>query len=135
MKKQTGIWLDFKEASIIALEGKNANTTKIRSEIEDFHPKGGARSKTPWGPMDKMSERKYLERRKQQEKAYYEKLIAVIKEADELYIFGPAEAKFGLLQAIKNNHSFHPHLKGIEPADSITDNQKVAKVKAVFGSK
>ena len=60
MKKQTGIWLDFKNAFIITLENKSVDVKTIDSDIEDYHVKGGARSKQPWGPMDKTSESKYL---------------------------------------------------------------------------
>lgn len=135
MKKQTGIWLDFREADIIELEGGEVNVRNIESDIDTSRPKGGAgQGGTPYGPMDKISESKYLERRKHQEKAYFEKLIAEIKSSDEVYIFGPAEAKDGLLKCIKDTSNFQPHLSGIETADSMTANQKVAKVKEFFGS-
>ncbi|MEO1258604.1 MAG: hypothetical protein AAFZ15_07395 [Bacteroidota bacterium] len=134
MKKRIGIWLDYKEANIIILEEDGARVENILSEIELFHPKGGARSKSPYGPMDKILESKFLARRKLQEKAYYEKLMDAVKSADELFVFGPAEAKDGLLKAIKNSHQFRPELKGFERADSMTKNQKVAKVRAFFTS-
>lgn len=132
MKKRIGIWLDFKEANIIELDKNDAKLATISSEIDLVHPKGGARSKTPYGPMDKISERKFLERRKAQERTYFEKLISAAKHADELYIFGPAEAKDGLLKAIKDTTGYHPILQGVERADSMTENQKVAKVRAFF---
>ena len=134
MKKKIGIWLDFKEANIIELNNNETKLETVFSEIELVHPKGGARSKTPYGPMDTISESKFLERRKAQEKAYYEKLITAVKDADEIFIFGPAEAKDGLLKAIKGSRKFQSSLKGVEPADSMTDNQKVAKVRAFFDS-
>ena len=135
MKKRIGIWLDFKEANVIVLEKEGANVENILSEIEHFHPKGGARSKSPYGPMDKISESKYLARRRSQEKAYFEKLMDTVKSADELFVFGPAEAKDGLLKAIKSSRNFPPVLKGVERADSMTENQKVAKVRAFFDAK
>ncbi len=132
MKKQIGIWLDYKEALIIELTEEKALTTSIPSEIEDFHPKGGARSKTNWGPMDKISERTYLERRKHQEKNYFQNLIKTVRKADELFVFGPAQAKDKFIQVIINSTGMHPALKGSEKTDSMTDNQKIAKVKAFF---
>ena len=134
MKKQVGIWLDFKEATIIKMEGDEPGIATLNSEIEDFRPKGGARSKSPWGPMDKISESKYLERRKQQEKSYFQKLMTATKDVDELFIFGPAEAKEGLLKAIKARTNFKPIVKGFEAADSMTLNQKIARVKTFFQS-
>jgi hypothetical protein len=132
MKKKIGIWLDFKEANIIELDKEDTKVETIFSDIELVHPKGGARSKTPYGPMDKISERTFLERRKMQEKAYYKKLIDAVREADGLFIFGPAEAKDGLVKEIKNSSHFHVNLKGVERADSMTENQKIVTVKAFF---
>lgn len=132
MKKKIGIWLDFKEANIIELDKEDTKVETIFSDIELVHPKGGARSKKPYGPMDKISERTFLERRKMQEKAYYKKLIDAVREADGLFIFGPAEAKDGLVKEIKNSSHFHVNLKGVERADSMTENQKIATVKAFF---
>ena len=132
MKKQIGIWLDFKEANIIELDQKDVNVSKIISEIEDYHPKGGARSKQPWGPMDKVSESKYLARRVQQEQKYFQKLLDYTEGADELFIFGPAEAKDKFCDLAENNKSFRPQIKGKERSDSMSINQKIAKVKAFF---
>ncbi len=133
MKNKIGVWLDFKEANIIKLNEEEHTIETIPSEIELVRPKGGARSKTPYGPMDKISERTFLERRKAQEKNYYDKLIVAVRDADDVFIFGPAEAKDGFLKAIKNQAGFAPAVRGVERADSMTENQKVAKVRAFFG--
>lgn len=132
MKKQIGIWLDFKEASIIDLSIVETRVDKISSEIEHFQPRGGAHPKLRWGATENISERTYLERRKQQEKAYFQKLIDAVREGDELFIFGPAEAKDNFIKAIKNSNNFHPSVRGVERANRMTDNQKIAKVKAFF---
>lgn len=131
MKKQCGIWLDFAEALIVHLNGKEVATQTIPSEIDRGHPKGGARSKTPWGPMDVMDEKKVLARTTQQAKAYYQQIIQAMGEVEEIYVFGPAEAKIGLQKALVEAH-LKDKVKAIEVADSMTKNQKVAQVKAFF---
>ncbi len=133
MKKQIGIWLDFKEAHIITLDNKENKVEIITSEIEDFNIKGGARSKTPYGPMDVTSEKKYLERNKNQVDKYYSKIMENVKDAKEIFIMGPAEAKVGLRKKMVNTNSFSPFIKGFEAADSISENQKVARVREFFG--
>lgn len=127
-----GIWLDYRTANIITLKGKGTTYNTIESEVDPSKPRGGSRPKMKYGPVDTVSEKHFLERRKHEEKAYYEKLITAVKDADELYLFGPAEAKDGLLKAIKANKNFKPAFKGIETADSMTENQKIAKVRAFF---
>ena len=49
-----------------------------------------------------------------------------------LYIFGPAEAKVGLEKAMMDDHNFKPIILGVETADSMTQNQMVAEVRAFF---
>jgi hypothetical protein len=133
MKKQIGIWLDLKEAEVIELSPKAVTVKHVSSEIEDFHVVGGSRSKTPWGPMDKVSESKILQRRKHQMKVYFDKIRSLVEHADELYIFGPAETKTALNHSFKQLKGFKPEIAGVESSDSITENQKIAKVRAFFG--
>jgi len=130
--KQTGIWLDFDHANIIKLEGKKVTKNIIPSNIEDYHPVGGSRSETPWGPTEKVSESKHLHRRKQQEKAYYKAICEAVENSDELFVMGPAEAKVGLQKYIEGYKKLDDILLDVQVADSITENQKVAKVKAFF---
>jgi len=133
MKKiKIGIWLDFRVANIITLNGKGESVENIDSNVDPSKPRGGSRPKMKYGPVDTVSEKHFSERRKQAKKAYYENLMTAVKDADELYLFGPAEAKDGLLKAIKANNNFKPTLKGIAAADGMTENQKVAKVRAFF---
>lgn len=133
MKKQCGIWLDFAEALIVHLEGEGLQTQSISSEIDHGHAKGGARSKTPWGPMDVMDEKKVLARTKQQAKAYYKAIIEAVGEVEDIYVFGPAEAKIGLEKALVAAQ-LKDKVRAVEVADSMTKNQKVAKVKAFFAN-
>lgn len=129
---KVGIWLDYRVANVITLKEKAVTVTNIDANIDPSKPRGGSRPKQKWGPVDTVSEKHFLERRKQAEKAYYETLITTVKDAGELYLFGPAEAKDGLLKAIKAKKNFKPAFRGIETADSMTENQKVAKVRAFF---
>lgn len=135
MKNQIGIWLDFREAHIITLEGKENKVEIILSEIEDFNIKGGARSKTPYGPMDVTSEKKYLERNKNQVDKYYSEIMEYVKDAREVFIMGPAEAKIGLRKKMVKTNSFNPFIKGFEAADSISENQKIARIREFFDNK
>ena len=58
-----------------------------------------------------------------------------VNGADEIFILGPAEAKIGLRDKVVKARQFRPSILGFETADSITYNQKVAKVVEFFGQK
>lgn len=133
--KLIGIWLDYEQANVISINDDNVDTQTIKSNIEHFHPKGGSRSKTPWGPMENISESKYLYRKNQQSAEFFEEICKTITGDDELYIFGPAEAKLGLSKYLDGSTKIRPFVRSVETADSMTINQKVAKVKSFFGKK
>ncbi len=135
MKKQTGIWLDSKEANFIELvDGDLVNFRKIDSgshkgKAKGGSPSGGLRGGTATGVSEKTLEN----RRRNEEREYYDEILENVKEADEVVIFGPGEAKDHLLSAIKAHPShFNSDLMAVLTADKMTENEKVAYVKTFF---
>jgi len=132
--KQVGIWMDKQEANLVFLDHGKESLINIPSELDFFNPKGGARSKTKWGPQDVVQDSKYLEREKHQLKKYFEEIAGRISDADEIVIFGPAEIPEKFLDALKTRHSkLAGKVKKKESADSMTENQFKALVKQSFG--
>ncbi len=132
MGTHTGIWLDLKHAYIITLRNERADIEELESNIEDFHVKGGSRSKQPYGPMDKTSDTKFLERKNHQVSEFVEKLKSKVEDCEALYLFGPAEAKISLEKAILEDKNFKPQLLSVETAGHLTENQMVEKVKEFY---
>lgn len=130
--RQVGIWLDFKNANIITLMGEDVRFETLSSEIDPGKFKGGHRSKTPYGPMDKVSETRHLEKKKHQHEAYFERICTEVKDCDELFIMGPAEAKIGLRKYLSEHRELYAKLRDVQTADSLTDNQKIKIVKDFF---
>ena len=132
MKKQTGIWLDLREAFIIQFNNGEGVVQRLKSPIEDYHVVGGARSKTPWGPMDVVSEKKSLERRKHQLKQYFKDILAQVDRNSELYLFGPAETKLKFRDYIEGDKSLTVTVRQTDTADNMSENQMVAQVRDFF---
>lgn len=132
MNREIGIWLDYKTAYFMVMQEGTTAVAVIQSEVEDYRPSGGAPSKTPWGPQDSVKEKKYLERKKQQLRRFFQVIMEKLEKGDELYIFGPAEAKLGLKKAIESDNRLSINLRAVETADQMTENQKVAQVRAFF---
>jgi hypothetical protein len=131
--RQIGIWLDKRKA--VMMEAKSDITvvfSTVESNVEEFHPVGGARSKVVWGPMDSVSEGKYLAREKLQMKRYFQKIVQTIPNDSIVYIFGPAETKIGLKKFIDEFKAKTIELVKIGNADSMTENQMIAKVTTLF---
>lgn len=136
MKKQTGIWLDLRHAWIINLPVEADGETiveQVSSEIDERAAVGGTRSKTPWGPQGGDNQRNVEERRHHEEKHYFEAVLKHIHPStEELVIFGPSEAKFGLENLLEKQHHA-PKIMGVESADHMTQPQMTAWVRQFFG--
>ncbi len=135
MIRQTGIWLDYDIANIIHLDDGVIKIEEIHSKMEHHHIGGGARSRTPWGPMDKTSESKLLARKKAQAANFFELIKKSISDSDEIYISGPAEAKVGLSNYLLETKGPKPNIIGTDTSRYLTLNQKIAKVRSVFNSR
>lgn len=135
MKKRIGIWIDLRNAYLInphPEEGEN-ELEHLISNIEESSAKGGARGNSPWAPQGGDPRRAAQERRHHEEKAFFSTIIKHIPaDAEELLIFGPAKAKFGLVNAIETVKNFPASIIGVEKADKMTENQLVAWVRQYF---
>lgn len=67
-----------------------------------------------------------------QQAAYYKSLAEVIRNYDEVVLFGPTEAKSELLNILKEDHLFANIKIETAQADKMTENQQHAFVKAHF---
>ncbi len=134
MKKQTGIWIDSKKAIIVTLNEGQETVTEIQSDLENrvYHDKEGDKGSF-FGHQHINSEKTQEERKKHQMNIYLKDIITNVNEADEIYIFGPAETKTKLQQKINAEKTdISSRLKMVEPAESMTSNQIVAKVKKFY---
>ena len=134
MKKQTGIWIDTSKAIIVSLHDGKDHMKEIESDIENsvYHEKEGNKG-TFSGSHHSDSETKFTERRKNQMNNFLKDVINQVKDADELYIFGPAEVKTKLQKKILDKYSAEASkLKSVETAEQMTPNQIIAKVKQFY---
>ena len=132
--RKIGIWIDKREAKIIRLEDGRETQKSVRSEVEEYHPKGGSGSRAKGGPQDVVQDSKYTNREKQQLKDYFNQVITHIINADAIVITGPAETGEKLNKELEQNHSaIHSKVSSVEKADVMTDNQLMAWVKDYFG--
>ena len=132
MKKQTGIWLDLRGAWMINLptmEDAEVEMQHISSKIDENCSTGENSSNAQDGDNDSHRD----ERRHHEEHHYFEAIVALIQpDTDELVIFGPSKAKFGLQNLLEKQHHA-PKIKGVEGADQMTENQMKAWVLDFFG--
>lgn len=129
MKSAVGLWIDHSQASIVMLSGDGEKTEHITSDMEKHvRFSGGARSD---GPGTSLEEDQQDRRFDNQLNRYYDKVVAVIREADAILIFGPGEAK-GELQQRLAREGLSGRIVGVETTDKMTERQIVARVRQHF---
>lgn len=133
MEKLFGLWVDHEKAIIVSLIDGSHKVTNVESDIEGrFRLKGGSRSNTPWGIQSATSESKRDFRYSKHLNIYFQHIIDLLKDAKQIYIFGPGEAKFELKKKIEKNNILLDKISDIETTDKLTEPQIVAKVKKYF---
>ncbi|MEL6810310.1 MAG: hypothetical protein AAFP76_03125 [Bacteroidota bacterium] len=132
--KQVGIWLDKKMAYIISLvDGGTQRVEIVLSKIEDYKVHGGSGTRLKGGPQDVVQDSKYLEREKHQFKRYFQEITTHLGEAEQIVLFGPAEAGQKLRSELALSYpEIAKNVKGLVRTDSMTKNQMKAFVRDYF---
>ena len=125
MKSGIGLWIDHRQAVIVVVTDAGEETKRIISNMEK-HVRFSSGSSED-GSAEDVRDRQFANRLN----SYYDEVIAVIRDADSIQIFGPGEAKGELEKRLE-----HEGLKGrivdIETVDKMTDRQIAAKVRQRF---
>ena len=132
MIKHAGIWIDYRTADIFKMEGGKTMMMTVPSEIHTGNVKGGSRSTVPWGPMDKVSESKMLNKKNAEKESYYERVREAVAGFDRLMIIGPGMAKEEFRKFLGRSKKLHPRVIVVRTMDSGTQNQKKARIEELF---
>lgn len=130
--KKTGVWIDKEKAHIITLENDKENILTVFSEVENFHITS---NQFLGGSQEILADKKILEREKNQLKTYFKEIASHLMDADVIVIFGPAETGVRFRKELQENYrDLSTKIKGVEKADSMTENQVKAWVREYFQS-
>ena len=129
MKKQAGLWIDHREAVIVVLTDKDEKITHIKSDAEK-------QTRFPGGSRKDGLQKTEAVRDKRLEQdlgKYFDDVIANIREAGWIQIFGPGEAKSELVKRLEVD-GLKERIVEVETTDKMTDNQIAAKVREYFST-
>ena len=134
MSKRIGIWIDHRDAVIVTVQGKRVSVEHVESGAESrYRSSGGWKAAGTAVAQSTVKEQKAEHRRDQQLGRFYEDVLERLGDVDAIAVFGPGEAKLELQKAIKDRKSLAENLRAVEPADTMTEKQFVAKVRAFYG--
>jgi len=123
--KQLGIWMDHASAHIIEFSTESNEATTIHSNF------------THQVKQDTLSKSENVMHNKEQHQQheYYMKLGEIIKNYEEVILFGPTEAKDELFNVLKNDRHFVGIRIFVQHADKMTPNQQSAFVRDYYKNK
>jgi hypothetical protein len=128
MKKSVGLWIDRSKAVIVSIANNIEAKRIITSDMEHYVlsstvvPGDGSpeniRDRRFWNHLDE----------------YYERVIAYIRDATEIQIFGPENAKYELEKHLENE-GLAVNIVSMEDAGTLSDIQIANKVQKRFPSR
>jgi hypothetical protein len=127
MKKEVGLWVDHRKAVIVILTADGEETREIQSNMEkQVRFAGGSHADGSQSAED-MRDRGFTNHLDK----YYDDVIASIRDAESIQIFGPGEAKGELAKRLESK-GLGGRVVGIETVDKLTDRQIAARVRQGF---
>lgn len=132
MKTSVGLWIDHRKSVIVVVSGKGEATRVIESHVEKQPGRfAGVRSTTPYeaqkAQADDSREREFMGHLR----VYYDEVVAAIRDAESILIFGPGEAKGELKKRLERDN-LGGRIVAMETVDKLTDRQIAAKVREYF---
>jgi hypothetical protein len=132
MKTTVGVWIDHRKAVIVAVTNKGEETRLIISKAEkQLRRSGDSPLKGSYEPLQVPESDSRQKTLTGHLNIYYDAIIASIRDAESILIFGPGEAAGELKKRLKRN-KLGGHIVGIETVDKMTDRQIAAKVRKYF---
>jgi hypothetical protein len=132
MKTTVGLWIDHRKAIIVAVTEKGEETGLIISKAEkQLRRSGDSRLKGRYEPLQVPAADSRQKALTGHLNIYYDAVIASIRDAESILIFGPGEATGELKKRLKKN-KLGGRIVGIETVDKMTDRQIAAKVRTYF---
>ena len=125
MNKRVGLWLDRNKAVIVSITDNGEERKRITSDME--HYVRYSNTVPGDGSPENIRDRRYWNHLGE----YYDSIIAHIRDANAIQIFGPGEAKYELKKHLEEE-GLSEYIVSMEDAEKLTDDQIGVKVEERF---
>ncbi len=122
MQRDVALWIDHRQAVIASVAGEAEDLTRILSGLEK-----SVRFSAGEGGAEDARDRRFEGHLNE----YYDKVIAVVRDANRILILGPGEAKLQVETRLRDA-GFGKAIVGVERADKMTDPQIAAAARRRF---
>jgi len=125
MDKRVGLWFDNEKAVVVSVTDDAEEIKRFTSSMKNYIRFS---SSTPGdGLPEDARDRRFWNHLNE----YYDNVVAHIRDARMIQIFGPGDAKYELKKRLEKV-GLAEHSVEIDNADSLTDHQIAAKVRERF---
>jgi hypothetical protein len=125
MNKKVGLWLDRNKAVIVSIANKTEGRRIITSDMEHYVLYSTV---VPGdGSPEEIRDRRFWNHLGE----YYDKIVAHIRDAEEIQVFGPGVAKYELEKRLEQE-GLAIHIISLEDAERMSDLQIGIKVQNRF---
>jgi hypothetical protein len=121
MKPDAGLWIDHRKAVIVMVTNGVEDKKTIPSDVEKHVRFSGGQE---GGQAEDSQDRRFAN----QLNRYYDDVIATIRYAKSVLLFGPGEAKIEIEKRLKNTN-FIGRIYKVEATDKMTDGQISEKIR------
>ena len=132
MKIGVGLWIDHRKAIVVAVTDKGEETRLVISKVERQLRRSGD------SPLEGAYDEKQVPAHNSRRRTftshlniYYDAVVACIRDAEAILVFGPGEAKGELRKRLKKAN-LSGRIVGMETVDKMTDHQVASKVRQHF---
>jgi len=122
VSKKLGIWLDHSNAYLIEFSSEVKETKMITSDFT-FQDREETLQR---------SESEMHNKEQHKQTTFYKKLAAIIKNFDEVILFGPTDAKAELFNFLKESHSYDAIKIEVISTDKMSDIEQRQFVRDYF---
>ena len=129
MKKHAGVWIDHRKAVIVFAGQDTEEPQSIESGVEK-HVRYSGQGSGHDGKADDQRDSQFAAHLAK----YYDAVIAKIRAADSILIFGPGEAKSEFKSRLVTK-KLGARIVAVEAADKMTDRQIATKVSGYYKNK
>jgi hypothetical protein len=132
MGTKVGLWIDHRKAIMVAVTDKGEEARLIISLAEkQLRRSGDSPLKGPYETLQVPADDSRQKTFTGHLNIYYDAVIAAMRDAESILIFGPGEAKGELRKRLERTN-LGGRIVAIETVDKMTDRQIAAKVRQHF---
>jgi hypothetical protein len=132
MKKKAGLWIDHRKALVMTITDNVEEIKLMLSNVErQARRSSGSRHEGTFEPQLVPADDSRQRAASNHLDLFYDQIIAGIKGAQSILIFGPGEAKNELRKRLKDS-GLCEGLVAVETADKMSGHQVSAKIRMHF---